>query len=138
MKTVLFLSFFLEDLVVIAIFIMTLFPDIPFSSFGGAAVHLRLPFSLDDLHNLVHSESSTIFIININIITPIVIVNTIIILINTLIVTIWQVSKSRGLVLLAVLASSISFLSRTLDRTYEIEYGEDINVDDDDDDADDY
>ena len=40
--------------------------------------------------------------------------------------------------MLAVLASSISFLSRTLDRTYEIEYGEDINVDDDDDDADDY
>ena len=35
--------------------------------------------------------------------------------------------------MLAVLASSISFLSRTLDRTYEIEYGEDINVDDDDD-----
>ena len=51
--------------------------------------------------------------------------------------TIWQVSKSRGLVLLAVLASSISFLSRTLDRTYEIEYGEDINVDDDDDDDED-
>ena len=135
MKTVLFLSFFLEDLVVIAIFIMTLFPDIPFSSFGGAAVHLRLPFSLDDLHNLVHSESSTSFIINI--ITPIVIVKTIIIIINTLIVTIWQVSKSRGLVLLAVLASSISFLSRTLDRTYEIEYGEDINGDDDNDDDDD-
>ena len=83
----------------------------------------------------MHSESSTIFIVNI--ITPIVIVNTIIIIINTLIVTIWQVSKSRGLVLLAVLASSISFLSRTLDRTYEIEYGEDINGDDDNDDDDD-
>ena len=63
----------------------------------------------------------------------IIIINTIIIIINTLIVKTWQVSKSRGLVLLAVLASSISFLSRTLDRTYEIEYGEDINVDDDDD-----
>ena len=130
------MSFFLEDPDVIAIFIIMSYPKIPFSSLGGAAVHLRLPFSLDDLHNLVHSESSTIFIININIITPIVIVNTIIILINTLIVTIWQGSKSRGLVLLAVLASSISFLSRTLDRTYEIEYGKDINNDDGDDDAD--
>ena len=86
----------------------------------------------------MHLESSNIFIININIITSIVIVKTIIIIINTLIVTIWQVSKSRGLVLLAVLASSISFLSRTLDRTYEIEYGEDINGDDDNDDDDDY
>lgn len=35
----------------------------------------------------------------------------------------WQVSKSRGLVLLAVALSSLSFLSRTLDRTYEIEHG---------------
>ena len=86
----------------------------------------------------MHLESSNIFIININIITSIVIVNTIIIIINTLNVKTWQVSKSRGLVLLAVLASSISFLSRTLDRTYEIEYGEDINGDDDNDDDDDY
>ena len=131
-----YIPVFLEDPEVIAIYIMISYPNIPFSSFGGAAVHLRLPFSLDDLHNLVHSESSTIFIINI--ITPIVIVNTIIIIIKTLIVKTWQVSKSRGLVLLAVLASSISFLSRTLDRTYEIEYGEDINGDDDNDDDDDY
>ena len=36
--------------------------------------------------------------------------------------------------MLAVLASSISFLSRTMDRTYEIEYGKDINGEDDDDD----
>ena len=34
-------------------------------------------------------------------------------------------SKSRGLVVLAVIASAVSFLSRTLDRTYEIEYGKD-------------
>ena len=43
-------------------------------------------------------------------------------------------SKSRGLVVLAVLASSISFLSRSLDRTYEIEYGADYHDDGDDDD----
>ena len=40
--------------------------------------------------------------------------------------------------MLAVLASSVSFLSRTLDRTYEIEYGKDghnvLDGDDDDDD----
>ena len=46
-------------------------------------------------------------------------------------------SKSRGLVVLAVLASSVSFLSRTLDRTYQIEYGKDGHNIFDGDDADD-
>ena len=40
--------------------------------------------------------------------------------------------------MLAVLASSVSFLSRTLDRTYEIEYGKDGPDGDDNDIDDDY